>query len=113
MNIDYAICNALKYQSFGLPQALVIYDIGCQWIINFLKRLKQSHLSIPEAMELLVAVGKFHLSAHVQECFVLYSLNFMYGSGQVDGKILETLWSPFNFICTGQNNEHGQLPSTL
>ena len=98
MNMDYAICNALKYQSFGLPQALVIYDIGCQWIINFLKRLKQNHLSIPEAMELLVAVGKFHLSAHVQECFVLYSLNFMYGSGQIDGEILETLWSPFNFI---------------
>ena len=99
MNIDYSICNALKYKSLGLPQALVIYDVGCQWIINFLKRLKESpHLSIPEAMELLVAVGKFHLSAHVRECFVLYSLNFVYGSGQVDGEILETLWSPFNFI---------------
>jgi hypothetical protein len=99
MNIDYAICNTLKYQSFGLPQALVIYDIGCQWIINFQKRLKQSHhLSIPEVMELLVAVGKFHLSAHIRECFVLYSLNFIYGSGQLDGEILETLWSPFNFI---------------
>src|SRR5712664_3453068 len=99
MNIDYAICNALKYQSFGLPQGLVIYDIGCQWIIHFQKRLKQSHhLSIPEVMELLVAVGKFHLSAHIRECFVLYSLNFIYGSGQLDGEILETLWSPFNFI---------------
>jgi len=99
MNIDYSICNALKYKSFGLPQALVIYDVGCQWIINFLKRLKESrHLSIPEAMELLVAVGKFHLSAHIRECFVLYSLNFVYGSGQLDGEILETLWSPFNFI---------------
>ena len=100
MNMDYAICNALKYQSFGLSQALVIYDIGCQWIINFLKRLKQNHLSISEAMELLVAMGKFHLSAHIQECFVLYSLNFMYGSGQIDGEILETLWSPFNCIST-------------
>jgi hypothetical protein len=99
MNIDYAICNALKYRSLGLPQSLVIYDVGCQWIINFLKRLKASpHLSIPEAMELLVAVGKFHLSAHIRECFVLYSLNFVYGSGQLDGEILETLWSPFNFI---------------
>ncbi|KAF8463730.1 hypothetical protein DFH94DRAFT_640399, partial [Russula ochroleuca] len=78
---------------------LVIYDIGCQWITNFLKQLKQSHhLSIPKATKLLVAVGKFHLSAYIQECFVLYSLNFMYGSGQINGKILETLWSPFNFI---------------
>ena len=99
MNIDYAICNALKYRSHGLLQALIIYDIGCQWIIHFLRRLKASrHLSIPEAIELLVAVGKFHLSAHVQECFVKYSLNFIFGSGQLDGEILETLWSPFNSI---------------
>ena len=101
MNIDYSICNALKYMSIGLPEALVIYDVGCQWIINFLKRLKESqHLSIPDTMKLLVAVGKFHLSAHIRECFVLYSLNFVYGSGQLDGEILETLWSPFNFIST-------------
>jgi hypothetical protein len=99
MNIDYAICNALKYQSSDLPQGLVIYDIGCQWITHFHKRLNESrYLSIPQTMELLVAVGKFHLSAHVRECFVLYSLNLMYGCGQVDGEILETLWSPFNLI---------------
>lgn len=99
MNIDYAICNALKYNSYGLLRALVIYDIGCQWIKYFLKRLKESrHLSFDEKMKLIVAVGKFHLSAHIQECFVKYSLNFVQGSGQLDGEILETLWSPFNFI---------------
>lgn len=99
MNIDYAICNALKYNSWGLLKALVIYDIGCQWIIHFLKRLKESnHLSLPDVMKLIVAVGKFHLSAHVQECFVKYSLNFVRGSGQLDGEILETLWSPLNHI---------------
>src|ERR1700760_3411450 len=97
MNIDYAICNALKYQSIGLSEGLVIYDIGCQWVTHFQKRLKQSsHLSIPDAMKLLVAVGKFHLSANIKECFALYSLNFMYGLGQLDGEILETLWAPFN-----------------
>jgi hypothetical protein len=99
MNVDYAICGALKYQSVGLPQALVIYDIGCQWIINFKRRLAESsHLSIPEDIELLVAVGKFHLTSYVRQCFARYSLNFVQGSGQVDGEILETLWSPFNFI---------------
>jgi hypothetical protein len=30
MNIDYTICNALKYISYGLVEALVIYDISCQ-----------------------------------------------------------------------------------
>ena len=99
MNIDYAICNALKYNSYGLLEELVIYDVGCEWIKNFLKRVKQSrHLSVPDVMTLLVAVGKFHLSAHVQKCFVQYSLNFIYGAGQLDGEILETLWTPFNSI---------------
>lgn len=98
MNIDYAICGALKYHSVGLPQAPVIYDIGCQWIINFDKRLDQSsHLSISEDIELLVAVEKFHLTAHVRKCFAHYSLNFVHGSGQVDG----------------ENDEHGQLASAL
>jgi hypothetical protein len=97
--MDYAICNALKYNSYGLLRALVIYDIGCQWIINFLKRLKESrHLSFEQKTKLIVAVGKFHLSAHIKECFVKYSLNFVQGSGQLDGEILETLWSPFNPI---------------
>jgi hypothetical protein len=99
MNIDYAICNALKYNSKGLLRALLIYDVGCQWIKNFLRRLKESsHLSLEEIIELVVAVGKFHLSAHVQECFVMYSLNFIFGAGQLDGEILETLWTPFNGI---------------
>ena len=99
MNIDYAICNALKYNSQGLSSALVIYDIGCQWIIHFMDRLRKStHLTIPDVMKLVVAVGKFHLSAHVQECFVKYSLNFIQGSGRLDGEILETLWAPLNHI---------------
>jgi hypothetical protein len=99
MNIDYAICNALKYNSWGLLRALVIYDIGCQWIIHFLERLKNSnHLSIGDVTKLIVAVGKFHLSAHVRECFVKYSLNFVLGSGQLDGEILETLWAPLNHV---------------
>ena len=77
----------------------MIYNVGCQWIINFLQRLKEScHLSVHEKMKLIVAVGKFHLSAHIQECFVKYSLNFVQGAGQLDGEIMETLWSPFNSI---------------
>jgi hypothetical protein len=44
----------------------------------------------------MVAVGKFHLGAHIRSCFPKYSLNFIPGSGQIDGEIMETLWSLFN-----------------
>jgi hypothetical protein len=102
MNMDYAICNALSYKTQGLNRALVIYDIGCQWWINFKKRLDQSrYLSVPAAMEILVAVGSFHLGAHIPECFVRYSLHFIRGVGQLDGEILETLWAAFNKISAG------------
>lgn len=99
MNTDYSICNALAYHSKGIPRALVIYDVGCQWSINFGRRVESSSsLSLPEALEIIPAVGKFHLAAHKLSCFSRYSLNFIKGAGHLDGEILETLWAPFNKI---------------
>ena len=70
----------------------MIYNIVCQWWIHFFQRLSGSRfLSIPEEMELLTAIGSFHLSAHIAECFVLFSLHFILGVRQLDGEIVETL----------------------
>jgi hypothetical protein len=49
-------------------------------------------------MELVTAVGLFHLNAHIPECFVHFSLHFILGIGQLDVEILETLWLAFNKI---------------
>ena len=99
MNMDYSICNALSYHSEGISKALVIYDIGCQWSTNFHHRVESSFsLSHPEPLEIIPAVGKFHLAAHKLACFPRYSLNFIKGAGHLDGEILETLWVPFNKI---------------
>jgi hypothetical protein len=88
MNMDYSICNTLKYCTAGLIAALIIYDIVCQWWINFLRRVESlCHLSLPEGMKLLTAVGSFHLSSHIPQCFTLYSLHFAHGSGYLDGEI--------------------------
>lgn len=66
----------------------------CSWSKNFLWRVSQSNtLDLREDLELLCGIGKFHLGAHIQECFPLFSLNFIEGAGQLDGEILETLWS--------------------
>jgi Kyakuja-Dileera-Zisupton transposase len=99
MNVDYAICNALKYETTGITEALVNYDIACQWSIKFQERVDNSqHLSIPKHLKIIPAVGKFHLGAHISECFPLFSLNFVHGAGQQDGEILETLWSSLNKV---------------
>lgn len=100
MNIDYAICQALGYNTDGLTEALVEYDVSCQWSINFAKRLEHSTtLHLPQGLSWIAAVGKFHLGTHEQDCFAKFSLNFVHGAGQQDGEILETLWAPLNKIA--------------
>ena len=100
MNVDYAVCEALKYQTDNLPGSIVYYDVACGWIVHFLERVMEGqYLELPEGMkDMIGAVGKFHLNAHVQECFAKYSPNFILGAGQVDGEIIETLWSVFNKV---------------
>ncbi|KAI6126956.1 hypothetical protein F5141DRAFT_1060598 [Pisolithus sp. B1] len=84
MNTDYSICNALGYGSESITKALVIYDVGCQWSVNFRSRVKNSpSLLPPPALEIVPAVG---------------NLNFVKGTGHLDGEILETLWAPFNKV---------------
>jgi Kyakuja-Dileera-Zisupton transposase len=101
MNIDYAICQALSYNTAGLSEALIEYDVACQWSINFTKRLQDSPtLRIPKGLSWISGVGKFHLGTHEQTCFAKFSLNFIQGAGQQDGEILETLWAPLNKISS-------------
>ena len=101
INMDYSICNAARFNSSGLHRLLIIYDIVCQWCINFLHRLHNSqyldfgHWS---DSDLLYAIGKFHLNAHKNDCFSMHSLNFIRGIGQADGEIMETNWHPANKI---------------
>lgn len=99
INIDYSICQALK--SFPRHQrALIIYDICCQWIIHFRERVSESEfLAITEPLDILGAVGKWHLAAHIPECFPKFTLNFVEGAGQVEGEILETLWSGLDQVA--------------
>jgi hypothetical protein len=95
--MDYSFCQAVA-QVPGTRSVLVCYDVGCQWCINLSKRLRigAQYLSLPPDMDLTVAVGKFHLGAHISQCFTRYSLNFIFGSAINDGEVLERLWSPLN-----------------
>lgn len=101
MNADYSICQALNYHSDGFNRGDVIYDIACQWSIHFAERVQRStSLSLSEKMKIFAAVGKFHLGAHVKECFSKFSLNFLEGAGLIDGEIVETTWSNLNHVAS-------------
>lgn len=99
MNIDYAVCQAITYFK-NATDILTIYDVCCQWSIHFAERVSKSQfLKLWDDIRIVPAVGKFHLGAHIRECFYKFSLNFIEGAAQVDGEILETLWSVMDNVA--------------
>jgi len=109
--MDYSICQALK-QFPHHDQALIIYDICCQWLIHFRERVSESEfLNVTNSLEITGAVGKWHLVAHIPKCFPRFTLNFIEGATQVDGEILETLWSNLDEVAgliQAMSIAHGQ-----
>jgi hypothetical protein len=97
--MDYSICKALSYNMEGIPVALVMYDIMCQYRVNFKDRVKKSpELSLPSSLELRTGIGLFHIHGHQDSCLPRYSPSFIPGAKQVNGEIIETLWAPLNNI---------------
>ena len=89
----------MNYRSDGIQKALIIYDVACQWCKHFATCVERDPgLSLPGEMDIVPAIGKFHLSAHKAYCFPRFSLMFIKGAGHIDGEILETLWASFNKI---------------
>jgi hypothetical protein len=90
----------LNYNSDGLQEGLVIYDVMCQYMVNFEHRIQDvpDYLLRNPEMKVLGAIGKFHLADHVDTCFSKWTLNFMKGAGHIDGEIMETLWSGMNKV---------------
>ena len=46
-----------------------------------------------EHFQLILAISKFHLGAHIKECFYKFLLNSILRTSQIDGEIMERLWS--------------------
>ncbi|KAF7358501.1 hypothetical protein MVEN_00900800 [Mycena venus] len=103
--MDYAISEVFRQLPSEIKEFLLIYDISCQWVLHWIERfMKGEYLFFWEDLKLTAAVGKFHLGAHVLDCFWKLSLNFMEGSGQVDGEILETLWAALDKLIGSTRN---------
>lgn len=97
--MDYSGLMALRNFS-PHSQALIIYDICCQWSIHFRERVTfYEFFQLWDPLEITAAVGKWHLAAHIADCFHKFSLNFVEGAGQVEGEILETLWSVLDDVA--------------
>ena len=100
INIDYSLCEALK--TMGMDEGgkvMVIYDVMCQYHIHLWERIKQNpFLSFPQKVELVMAIGLFHVHGHQDSCLFRFATSFIPGAGMVDGEILESLWAQLNDI---------------
>ncbi|KAF8231928.1 hypothetical protein L208DRAFT_1139393, partial [Tricholoma matsutake] len=56
------------------------------------------------SIAILHGIGLFHVGGHVWQCFSCFSLSFIPGTRQVDGEILESLWSVLNEISPSTQN---------
>ncbi|KAJ7761170.1 hypothetical protein DFH07DRAFT_957248 [Mycena maculata] len=98
-NMDYIFFSSII--NITLLTIIASYDIACQWGRNFWKRAKEMppELQLPDWLEIIFKVPKFHLPLHVKKCHGPYSFNFTKGVGRTDGEGVERNWSWLNWAA--------------
>ncbi|KAL4068982.1 hypothetical protein J3A83DRAFT_4096019 [Scleroderma citrinum] len=80
-------------------QVIHFYDINCQYGQNLHRWIDTNPLiSILQVIHIQPGIGIWHVHGHCTECFTRYTLNFIPRVGNVDGEIMETLWSSLNIV---------------
>ncbi|KAK6977452.1 CxC2 domain-containing protein [Favolaschia claudopus] len=95
-NMDFLFFSSLI--GVFLLTIVASYDIACQWSRNFWTRAKAmpTEMQLPDWIEILFKVPKFHLPPHVKSCHGPYSFNYTKGVGRTDGEGVERNWSWLN-----------------
>ncbi|KAL0575107.1 hypothetical protein V5O48_006857 [Marasmius crinis-equi] len=98
-NMDFLALFTL----IGCPLLLVFfsYDIACQWMVNFFFRMATfpEYMRLPNDMEMIFKVPKWHLTNHVVACLAAFSFGFTEGAGRTDGEAPERCWAWLNSIA--------------
>ncbi|KAJ7829807.1 hypothetical protein B0H14DRAFT_2593769 [Mycena olivaceomarginata] len=95
-NMDYIWFSSLM--GTILLTIIASYDIACQWGIHFWSQVQQmlEHLKLPDWVQVIFKVPKFHLPPHIKRCHSPFSFNYTKGVGRTDSEGVERNWSWFN-----------------
>ena len=97
--MDYALVHSLQHKVDPAQQVIHFYDVNCQYNKNLLRRIANNQfISLPPDLKIVPGIGIWHVHGHQTQCFARYAPNFIPGAGNVDGEIMETLWSSLNII---------------
>ncbi|KAJ7758846.1 hypothetical protein DFH07DRAFT_867964 [Mycena maculata] len=115
-NMDYIFGSIMRHKHAQLRK-LISYDIVCSWK----KILRERMATMPKLVQLNMiltlfkfVIPKMHIHAHNLVCRLLYSLNLIPGSAQVDGEGIERPWASIGAVTTstvqmGPGARHGVL----
>lgn len=98
--VDFAVVSGIQ-PFLGLRLLKQSYDINCQYLINFKRRIHKwmelcpglasiKSLNLPQ---LQGYVGGWHVNAHKSECRVKQSPEFHPGAGRYEGEGMERVWA--------------------
>ena len=97
--MDYALVHAIWHGMDLQQHVITFYDINRQYSKNLAHWLKGNNfVSLPDSLQIQPSIGLWHVHGHKAECFSQYAPNFIPGASQVDGEIMETLWSSLNVV---------------
>ncbi|KAJ7071702.1 hypothetical protein B0H15DRAFT_925776 [Mycena belliarum] len=119
-NMDYIFASILKHKNWQLFK-MISYDIVCSWSKYLVDRLKKLPPNVRMYILLALfrfAVPKMHIHSHTQLCQLLFSLNLIIGSAQLDGEGVERVWAVLGALaaCTrdrGPGSRHDILDTHI
>ncbi|CUA69229.1 Elongator complex protein 1 [Rhizoctonia solani] len=99
MYADYAFACVYAYliKRGALPIGMT-YNVWCHWIVNFAERaaLLPEDIALPDDIDLVGAIPKWHLTGHERQCFVRWSLDHTQYVGRMEGEGPERVWAHVN-----------------
>ena len=103
--MDFALLSTLAPSlDAGISRVLVSYDIACQWHVNFKAWLGKyaafPSLRLSDLKYWRVAIPKFHLPGHGNECQTLFNLSYTKWAGRMDGERIEAGWAQTASMAT-------------
>ncbi|KAF8171732.1 hypothetical protein K438DRAFT_1981883 [Mycena galopus ATCC 62051] len=119
-NMDYIFACVMRRKHPRLPK-FVTYDIMCIWKKFLASRLK----NLPPNVRLILVMAlihfgipKMHIHSHTLLCQLLYSLNLILGSAQLDAEGIERVWAWIGAVAAsthdmGPGSRHDTLDCQL
>ncbi|KAG8693913.1 hypothetical protein FRC09_010194, partial [Ceratobasidium sp. 395] len=90
----------------GCDNVAIFYDIYCHWFKKWWERACLLPSPVEQPKYYVGGIPKYHITGHVDLCWVLYSINLLKGMGRLDAEGCERLWADAN-LASGSTSTKG------